>query len=186
MAVLGARCSPCRGDGVERSSSAPAAHRRDRARRQLRRGRKSPRLEILRNSADERRERLEPPPMRGPRSKRPTSPSVTLNASPNLRPRGRGPRRLLPLLRLWRIGSTPWRPSARGHGGGGSPVEGPFLMAPTASRSARRSQPRARSSSRKPVRLGLEGIVSKRAGSLYRSGTSRSWLKSKNPAFVRT
>jgi bifunctional non-homologous end joining protein LigD len=35
-------------------------------------------------------------------------------------------------------------------------------------------------------KLGLEGIVSKRAGSLYRSGTSRSWLKSKNPAFVRT
>ena len=35
-------------------------------------------------------------------------------------------------------------------------------------------------------KLGLEGIVSKRAGSLYRSGASRSWLKSKNPAFVRT
>ena len=34
--------------------------------------------------------------------------------------------------------------------------------------------------------LGLEGIVSKRAGSRYRSGTSRNWLKSKNPAFVRT
>jgi bifunctional non-homologous end joining protein LigD len=35
-------------------------------------------------------------------------------------------------------------------------------------------------------KLGLEGIVSKRAGSLYRSGASRSWLKSKNPGFVRT
>ena len=35
-------------------------------------------------------------------------------------------------------------------------------------------------------KLGLEGIVSKRAGSRYRSGESRSWLKSKNPAFVRT
>jgi bifunctional non-homologous end joining protein LigD len=35
-------------------------------------------------------------------------------------------------------------------------------------------------------KLGLEGVVSKRAGSLYRSGASRSWLKSKNPAFVRT
>jgi bifunctional non-homologous end joining protein LigD len=35
-------------------------------------------------------------------------------------------------------------------------------------------------------KLGLEGIVSKRAGSRYRSGTSLSWLKSKNPAFVRT
>jgi bifunctional non-homologous end joining protein LigD len=34
-------------------------------------------------------------------------------------------------------------------------------------------------------RLGLEGIVSKRAGSRYRSGPSRNWLKSKNPAFVR-
>ena len=32
---------------------------------------------------------------------------------------------------------------------------------------------------------GLEGIVSKRAGSRYRSGTSRGWLKSKNPAFMR-
>ena len=35
-------------------------------------------------------------------------------------------------------------------------------------------------------KLGLEGIVSKRVGSLYRSGASRSWLKSKNPTFVRT
>jgi bifunctional non-homologous end joining protein LigD len=34
--------------------------------------------------------------------------------------------------------------------------------------------------------LGLEGIVSKRAGSLYRSGKSRDWLKTKNPDFVRT
>ena len=37
----------------------------------------------------------------------------------------------------------------------------------------------------KACELGLEGIVSKRAGSRYRSGTSRQWLKSKNPAFVR-
>jgi bifunctional non-homologous end joining protein LigD len=35
-------------------------------------------------------------------------------------------------------------------------------------------------------KLGLEGIVSKRAGSRYRSGPSRSWLKTKNPNFVRT
>jgi bifunctional non-homologous end joining protein LigD len=28
--------------------------------------------------------------------------------------------------------------------------------------------------------LGLEGIVSKRAASRYRSGPSRSWLKTKN------
>jgi bifunctional non-homologous end joining protein LigD len=34
--------------------------------------------------------------------------------------------------------------------------------------------------------LGLEGIVSKRAGSFYRSGPSRNWLKTKNPDFVRT
>ena len=33
--------------------------------------------------------------------------------------------------------------------------------------------------------LGLEGIVSKRAGGRYSSGTSRSWLKSKNPEFMR-
>jgi ATP-dependent DNA ligase len=31
-------------------------------------------------------------------------------------------------------------------------------------------------------RMGLEGIVSKRKGSPYRSGRSRDWLKSKNPA----
>ena len=35
-------------------------------------------------------------------------------------------------------------------------------------------------------KLGLEGIVSKRAGSRRRSGTSRNWLKSKNPDFLRT
>jgi bifunctional non-homologous end joining protein LigD len=34
--------------------------------------------------------------------------------------------------------------------------------------------------------LGLEGIVSKREGSFYRSGRSRNWLKMKNPDFVRT
>ena len=37
----------------------------------------------------------------------------------------------------------------------------------------------------KACELGLEGIVSKRAGSRYRSGNSRQWLKSKNPAFLR-
>jgi ATP-dependent DNA ligase len=31
-------------------------------------------------------------------------------------------------------------------------------------------------------RLGFEGIVSKRLGSPYRSGRSRHWVKSKNPA----
>jgi bifunctional non-homologous end joining protein LigD len=34
--------------------------------------------------------------------------------------------------------------------------------------------------------LGLEGIVSKRAGSFYKSGKSRNWLKAKNPDFART
>ena len=38
----------------------------------------------------------------------------------------------------------------------------------------------------KACEMGLEGIVSKRAGSLYRSGASKSWLKTKNAAFVRT
>ena len=38
----------------------------------------------------------------------------------------------------------------------------------------------------KACELGLEGIVSKRAGSFYRSGTSRNWLKTKNRNFVRT
>ena len=37
----------------------------------------------------------------------------------------------------------------------------------------------------KACELGLEGIVSKRAGGLYRSGKSRNWLKTKNPNFVR-
>jgi ATP-dependent DNA ligase len=31
-------------------------------------------------------------------------------------------------------------------------------------------------------RLGLEGIVSKRTDAPYRSGRSRTWLKTKNPA----
>ena len=31
-------------------------------------------------------------------------------------------------------------------------------------------------------KLGLEGIVSKRLGSPYRSGRSRDWIKSKNPS----
>jgi hypothetical protein len=37
----------------------------------------------------------------------------------------------------------------------------------------------------KACRLGPEGIVSKRAGSQYRSGGTRQWLKSKNPAYLR-
>ena len=35
-------------------------------------------------------------------------------------------------------------------------------------------------------RLGLEGIVSKRCGSRYPPGRSRSWLKSKNPDYGAT
>jgi ATP-dependent DNA ligase len=34
---------------------------------------------------------------------------------------------------------------------------------------------------RHACKLGLEGIVSKRKGSPYRSGRSPDWLKSKNP-----
>jgi bifunctional non-homologous end joining protein LigD len=34
--------------------------------------------------------------------------------------------------------------------------------------------------------LGLEGVVSKQAGSFCRRGRSRNWLKAKNPDFVRT
>jgi len=34
-------------------------------------------------------------------------------------------------------------------------------------------------------RLGLEGIVSKRVDAPYRSGPSKTWLKSKNPAMER-
>ena len=33
--------------------------------------------------------------------------------------------------------------------------------------------------------LGLEGIVSKRVASRYKSGSCRSWLKVKNPAYER-
>ena len=35
---------------------------------------------------------------------------------------------------------------------------------------------------RHACKLGLEGIVSKRLGSRYRSGRSNDWLKMKNPA----
>ena len=35
---------------------------------------------------------------------------------------------------------------------------------------------------RHACKMGLEGIVSKRLGSLYCSGRSRDWLKMKNPA----
>jgi ATP-dependent DNA ligase len=35
---------------------------------------------------------------------------------------------------------------------------------------------------RRACKLGLEGIVSKRKDSLYRSGRSPDWLKMKNPA----
>ena len=45
-------------------------------------------------------------------------------------------------------------------------------------------RPRARRV-RQGVRVGLEGIVSKRLGSRYRSGASRNWLKCLNPAFQR-
>jgi bifunctional non-homologous end joining protein LigD len=37
----------------------------------------------------------------------------------------------------------------------------------------------------KACELGIEGIVSKRAGRFYKSGPGRNWLKTKNPDFVR-
>ena len=37
----------------------------------------------------------------------------------------------------------------------------------------------------KACELGVEGIVSKRLGAAYWSGTCRKWLEVKNPAFVR-
>ena len=37
----------------------------------------------------------------------------------------------------------------------------------------------------KACEMGLEGIVSKRIGSRYFSGPSKSWLKAKNPGFSR-
>jgi bifunctional non-homologous end joining protein LigD len=58
--------------------------------------------------------------------------------------------------------------------------------AATASCSARRSREEGAVVFAKACELGLEGIVSKRAGSLYKSGKSRSWLKTMNPDFVRT
>jgi bifunctional non-homologous end joining protein LigD len=39
----------------------------------------------------------------------------------------------------------------------------------------------APSCSRTPGKMGLEGIVSKRRDSRYRSGRSSDWIKSKNP-----
>src|SRR4051812_7857376 len=35
-------------------------------------------------------------------------------------------------------------------------------------------------------RLGLEGIVAKKTGSIYRSGRCSSWVKVKNPSYTRT
>ena len=37
----------------------------------------------------------------------------------------------------------------------------------------------------KACEMGLEGIVSKRVGSMYWSGRARNWTKAKNPAFQR-
>jgi bifunctional non-homologous end joining protein LigD len=38
----------------------------------------------------------------------------------------------------------------------------------------------------KVCEMGLEGIVSKQAGSPYRSRNGRQWFKCKNPTFMRT
>ena len=57
--------------------------------------------------------------------------------------------------------------------------------ASTASSLAHRSPTTARPCSPKPASWGLEGIVSKRAGSRYKSGPSRNWLKCLSPEFQR-
>jgi len=38
----------------------------------------------------------------------------------------------------------------------------------------------------KACELGLEGVVSKLAGSFYKSGKSRNWLKTISPDCIRT
>jgi len=38
---------------------------------------------------------------------------------------------------------------------------------------------------KKACEMGLEGIVSKRVGSIYWSGRARNWTKTRNPAFQR-
>ena len=45
--------------------------------------------------------------------------------------------------------------------------------------------PKLRCSDHHACKLGLEGIVSKRLGSPYRSGRSRDWLKMKKPERTR-
>jgi bifunctional non-homologous end joining protein LigD len=57
--------------------------------------------------------------------------------------------------------------------------------APTPSCSARQSKADGALVFAKACALGCEGIVSKRAGSIYKSGPCRNWLKTKNPKFVR-
>lgn len=46
--------------------------------------------------------------------------------------------------------------------------------------------PKARSCSPRRAGFALKASCRRRAGGLHWSGKSRSWLKSKNPAFVRT
>ena len=55
----------------------------------------------------------------------------------------------------------------------------------TASSSAQRSTTEGAPVFDHACKLGLEGIVSKRVGSRYRSGPSRNWLKCLNPEFQR-
>src|SRR5262245_48995373 len=60
--------------------------------------------------------------------------------------------------------------------GGSKATEAPLDRGFFATRSlTKKARPHA-------CKLGLEGIVSKRLGSPYRSGRSRHWIKSKNPA----
>ena len=59
------------------------------------------------------------PSERRPKGWRLSSPRATPSTPPSLRPNRRRPRRRSPPSSRSRKGSTPWRPSGRGHGGGG-------------------------------------------------------------------
>ena len=71
---------------------------------------------------------------------------------------------------LWRSGERRWRGSSHG-------VDGIQFSASVADDGAIVFA--------QACELGLEGIVSKRAGSRYKSGPSRNWLKCLNPEFQR-
>ena len=56
------------------------------------------------------------------------------------------------------------------------------LIAASRFRRPRRARPDGPTVFEHVCRMGLEGIVSKRTDAPYRSGPSRTWVKTKNPA----